>query len=129
MECPSQSPSGRGNSGLLNLADDLVLSLSKVLQLLIEVARQQQYGVFQLVLVGFQRPLAKAADRDRGCECDGRYQQDAADDQPAYRTSDRGTASVEINSIRGVSAQANRSGRRSFCRHCTIPPHRYDSMS
>jgi hypothetical protein len=74
--------------------------------------------------------VAKAADRYRCPERDGRYQYDAAKDEPANWTSSNGRiAVVKASSTCGASAQANRSyGGRRFYRHWIIPMHRYDAL-
>ncbi len=65
---------------------DALLNADEVRQLLVEVAREQKQGIFQLVLMSFERPLAKTADRESGHDRDGGYQRDAAEDEPMNRT-------------------------------------------
>ena len=56
--------------------------ISVVLELLVEMAGQQQNGIFQLALAVGERALAEFAGHHDGAENDGRDQQAAADDQP-----------------------------------------------
>ena len=64
----------------------------EIFELLIEMAGQQQHGVFQFALAVVQRALAEIADHDRGADRDRGDQQYAADDQPADRTAARTNA-------------------------------------
>ena len=71
--------------------DQVLLDHFEVFELLIEVAGQQQYGVFQLTLAVAQRALAEIAGHDGGADGDRGDQQHATHDQPADRvaTKDR----------------------------------------
>ena len=65
--------------------DQVLLHDLEVLELLVEMAGQQQHGVFQLALAVAQRAFAEIAGHDGGADRDRRDQEDAAEDQPADR--------------------------------------------
>ena len=66
--------------------DQVFLDDREILELLVEMARQQQHGVFQFALAVVQRAFAEIAGHDGGADRDRRDQQHAAQDQPADRT-------------------------------------------
>ena len=66
-------------------ADQVLLDASEILELLVEMAGQQQHGVFQLALAVAQRALAEIAGHDGRADRDRGDQQHAAQDQPADR--------------------------------------------
>src|ERR1700730_17682501 len=76
---------GRAYSGALELRDGVFLNDDEILELLIEVAGEQQHGVFQLAFATVQRPLAEIADHDRGPDHDRSNQQHPAQHQPTDR--------------------------------------------
>jgi len=69
----------------MNEADQVLLDDLEILKLLVEMAGQQQHGVFQLALAVAQRALAEIAGHDGGADRDRDDQQRAAEDQPAHR--------------------------------------------
>jgi len=64
------------------LSDDFGRDRLRILELLVEVPRQEHYGVFQLALAVLQRALAEFADHDHCTDADRRNQDAAAGDQP-----------------------------------------------
>jgi hypothetical protein len=79
----------------LHVRDQVFLNGAQVLELLVEVARQQQHRVFQLALGVVERALAEIADHHHGPDRDGRDQQHAAENQPADRIVAHGSFDVE----------------------------------
>ena len=75
----------RGDPGSLQLGDNIFLDPREILELLIEVAGQQQNGVFQLAVAAFEGALTEIAGHHRRAEGDRGDQQQAAADQPADR--------------------------------------------
>ena len=94
---------GRRQSARADLRDDGILDGNEILELLIEVAGQQQHRIFQFAFGAVERALAENADHHRGADHDGRNQQHAAKDQPA----DRSAAQRRLVVERGLT----------FCRH------------
>jgi hypothetical protein len=76
-------------------ADQVFLDDLEVLELLVEMAGQQQHGVFQLALAVAQRPLAEIARHQGGADRDRGDQQHAAQDQPADRAAAKGGRDLE----------------------------------
>nr|WP_291577555.1 hypothetical protein [Bradyrhizobium sp.] len=70
----------------MDVRDDVFFNEFEIFELLIEVAGQQQHGVFQLAFAAVQRALTEITDHDRCPGRDGHDQQHAAKDQPANRT-------------------------------------------
>jgi len=66
-------------------ADQVLLDHLEILELLVEMAGQQQHGVFQFALAVAQCALAEIAGHDGGADRDRDDQQRAAKDQPADR--------------------------------------------
>ena len=65
--------------------DQVLLNDLEVGELLVEMAGQQQHGVFQFALAVAQRALAEIAGHHGRADRDGGDQEDAAQDQPADR--------------------------------------------
>ncbi len=65
--------------------DQVLLDDLKVFELLVEMAGQQQHGVFQFALAVAQRALAEIAGHDGRADRDRGDQERAAQDQPADR--------------------------------------------
>ncbi len=78
------------DSGCLHVGDKVSLNRRDVIELPIEVAGQQQYGVFQFAFAVVQRALSEIADHDRRADRDRRNQEYAAKDKPADRTAANG---------------------------------------
>src|ERR1700730_10410919 len=98
--------------------DDVFLNGAEVLQLLVEMAGQQQHGVVELACAAVQGALAKILGHDGRADRDGRDQEYAADDQPAYRVAADRTREVE----RGASFCRHRSPPKAECRKQLSPP-------
>ena len=75
----------RGDAVRSHEGDQVVLYDLEILELLIEMAGQQQHGVLQLALAVMQRTFAEIAGHHGGADRDRRDQQHAAQDQPADR--------------------------------------------
>ncbi|HYU51612.1 MAG TPA: hypothetical protein VEK37_01650 [Gemmatimonadaceae bacterium] len=86
---------GRSDSDHLDLRDHEFLNDREIFELLIEVAGQQQDGVFQLAFAAVQRTLAEVAGHDCGADRDGRNQEYAAKDKPADRIAAGGMSHAE----------------------------------
>ena len=65
--------------------DQVLLYDLEVFELLVEMAGEQQHGIFQLAFAVAQRALAEIAGHDGRADGDGGDQQRAAHDQPADR--------------------------------------------
>ena len=86
---------GRGYPVGSHEGEQVVLDNLEVLELLIEMAGQQQHGVFELALAAAQRPLAEITGHDGRPDRDCGDQQDAAEDQPADRAAAKGGRDLE----------------------------------
>ena len=73
------------DAGGLHIGGDVLLDGAEVLQLLVEMAGQQQHGVFEFAGAAVQRAFAKIAGHDGGADRDGGDQESTADDEPADR--------------------------------------------
>ena len=75
----------RSDSGKLDLGCDFFLDGDEIFEFLIEVAGQQQHGIFQLALTAVQRAFAEHPGYHGGADHNAGDQQRAADRQPADR--------------------------------------------
>ena len=75
--------------------DQVLLHDLEVFELLVEMAGEQQHGVFQLAFAVAQRAFAEIAGHDGGADRDGGDQERAAQDQPADRAAAEGGRSPE----------------------------------
>ena len=75
----------RGDPAGPHERDQVLLHDLEIFELLIEMARQQQHGVFQLAFAVAQRPFAEIAGHDGRADRDRGDQQHAAQHQPADR--------------------------------------------
>jgi len=73
------------NAAGLHVRDQVFLDGAEILELLIKVAGEQQYGVFQLAFTVVQRSLAETPDHDCGADGDCSDQQQAAENEPPDR--------------------------------------------
>ncbi len=71
---------------MLKFGRDALLDKAKLGELLVEVSGKQHQAAFELVLMGLERPLSEVADREGGHERNGRDQENAADNEPANRS-------------------------------------------
>ena len=76
---------GRRDPAGTHERDQVLLHDLEVFELLVEMARQQQHGVFQLAFAAAQRALAGIAGHDGRANGDRGDQERAAEDQPADR--------------------------------------------
>ena len=74
------------DSGRCDMVDEILLDDREVLQLLIEMMREHQRGVFQFAGAVAQRALAEILRHQDRADCDRGDQERAADDQPADRS-------------------------------------------
>ncbi len=75
--------------------DQVLLDDLEILELLIEMAGQQQHGIFQLALAVMQRALAEIAGHHGRADRNRRDQQRAAEDQPADRAAAKDGCDLE----------------------------------
>ena len=75
--------------------DQVLLHDLEVFELLVEMAGEQQHGVFQLAFAAAQRALAEIAGHDGRADGDGGDQERAAQDQPADRAAAEGGRNPE----------------------------------
>ena len=68
------------------MGNEVFLNDLGIFHLLIEVAGQQQHGIFQLALAAVERALAKVVRHDGRTDHDRRDQQYAAKDESTDRT-------------------------------------------
>src|SRR5260370_5448956 len=83
------------DSGRFHVGGEVFLNCPKILELLVEMAGKQQYGVLQFAQAAVQRTLAEVACHDRGADRDFRDQEYAAQDQPADPTASEPSLDVE----------------------------------
>jgi hypothetical protein len=69
----------------MELVDDVLLNDGEIVELLVEMTRQQQDCVFQLARAALQRPFAKSIDHHAGADGDRGDQKHAAQDQRTDR--------------------------------------------
>ncbi|TMJ86814.1 MAG: hypothetical protein E6G79_05680 [Alphaproteobacteria bacterium] len=84
----------RGAPGELHFRDQIGREDIGIFELLVEVAGEQQYGVFQFAFAVAQRALAELADDERRADGDRRDQKNATKDEPEDRTSPEGGGAV-----------------------------------
>src|SRR5579872_6392373 len=82
---PSPEAVGTVDSGGSDEVRNVVLDRAEILELLIEMARQQQHRVFEFALAAAQRALERVSGHDPGANGNRSDQQQAADDEPADR--------------------------------------------
>ena len=78
-----------------HVGDQVVLNRTEVLELLIEVARQQQHGVLEFAFAVIQRAFPEVVGHDGGADRDCGDQERAADEDPADRVVAQGSLEVE----------------------------------
>jgi len=76
----------RSDPAGLHIGNEVFLNCPEVVELLIEMAGQQQDGVFQFAFAIAQRTLTEIAGHDGRADHDCRNQECAANDKPADRT-------------------------------------------
>jgi hypothetical protein len=78
---------------------DVLLDRAEILELLVEMPREQQDRVLKLTLAAAQRELARVAGHDRRPNGNRSDQEQAADDKPADRTAARQSISIDWSSF------------------------------
>ncbi len=86
---------GRRDPAGTHERDQVLLHDLEVFELLVEMASQQQHGVFQFAFAAAQRALAEIAGHDGRADRDGGDQECAAQDQPADRAAAEGGRNSE----------------------------------
>src|SRR5215213_6465186 len=86
---------GRRDPAGTHERDQVLLHDLEVFELLVEMAGEQQHGVFQLAFAVAQRALAGIAGREGRADGDGGDQERAAQDQPADRAAAEGGGNPE----------------------------------
>src|SRR5207248_3710259 len=77
---------GRRDPTRAHVVDEILLDHLEIPELLIEVAGEQQHGIFQFALAVAQRPFAEISRHQRRADRDRGDQQHAAQYQPTDRT-------------------------------------------